>query len=465
MDQLGYFQHLQRTYGDMATLYLGKIPFVLLSRPEYIRYLLVENPRNFLNRPVATQGDGTPGNGGLLTIDGEQHRQQRRAVQPAFHKKHIEGYVATMTQHTQELLDGWHMGETVDMSGSMQTLTLRIVSQCLFGIDLSNQLDALGDTFSDMIGNPAGALETIFNVRIDNPITSYGKRMEAFRRIDALVYTLIAQRRGDEHPHNDVLSMLLASPDGEHPELLTDQQVHDHLTTFIAAGHETTAIALTWTFYLLSKHPEVREKLLNEIRTVLGDRPMTMGDMDKLTYTDWVLSEALRLYPPAWFQARFSANEFDLGEYHFPAGTRFLMSQWVMHRLPAIWGDPEAFRPERWDPENGQKVPAGAYFPFGGGPRTCIGMPFAQLEAKLILTMILQRFVPQTEPGYVADLNPTITLRPKNHLRTILLSTSADASSARWERTLQVPSAGDNGAVDRQGCRPAFLNLLSAFRL
>lgn len=338
MDQLGYFQRLQRTYGNMATFYLGRTPFVLLFRPEHVRYLLVENPLIFLNRPVATQDDA-PGNGGLLTIDGEQHRQQRRAVQPAFHKKRVEGYVATMTEYTQELLDSWHVGETVDMSQAMQALTLRIICKCLFNIDLANQLDLLGSTFNDMIGNPAGALETIFNLRIDNPITSFGKRISAFRRIDTLVYTMIAQRRGDERDHGDVLSMLLASPDGVHPGLLTDRQVHDHITTFLAAGHETTAIALTWTFYLLSQHPEVREKLLREIRSVLGDRPMAVEDIDKLPYTDWVLSESMRLYPPAWFQARMAAEEFEMDGYRFPAGTRFLMSQWVLHRSPEFWSD------------------------------------------------------------------------------------------------------------------------------
>jgi cytochrome P450 len=214
LDQLGYFQYLQRTYGDMVTFHLGRQRFVLLFRPEYVRYVLVENPRKFLNRPVAAQGEG-PGNEGLLTIDGEKHRQQRRAIQPAFPKKHIESYVATMTEYTQELLDGWHVGDTVDLSRAMQGLTLRIVSKCLFSLDLSNQLASLSDTFTDMIGNPAGALETLFNIRIDNPITSYGKRMEAFRRLDMLVNTLIAQRRADSHDRGDFLSLLLNAPDGE----------------------------------------------------------------------------------------------------------------------------------------------------------------------------------------------------------------------------------------------------------
>ena len=465
LDSTGYFQHLQRTYGDMVTFHLGKQPFVLLFRPEYVRYVLVENPRIFLNRPVATQGDGAGGSEGLLTIDGEKHRQQRRAVQPAFHKKHIESYVATMTQYTQELLDSWHIGDTVDMSRAMQALTLRIICKCLFSIDLSNQLDNLGNTFTDILGNPAGLLETLFNIRINNPITSYGKRIEAFRRLDMLVDTLIAQRRSDEHEWDDVLAMLLTAPDGEQPGTLSDKQVHDHITTFIAAGHETTAIALAWTFYLLSQHPQVQEKVLHEIRTVLAGRTLTLEDVEQMPYTDWVLNESLRLYPPAWFQARFAAEDFELDGYHFPAGTRFLMSQWVIHRRPDIWGDPEIFRPERWDPENGQKVPPGAFFPFGGGPRTCIGMPFAQFEAKLILTSILQHFTPQPVPGYQPGLNPTITLRPKNNLRVVLYPASTDANSDRWDRFVQLPATTGNMALERQGCLSALLNLFGILRL
>jgi cytochrome P450 len=449
----------------MVTFYLGKQPFVLLFRPEYVRYLLVENPRIFLKRRVATQGGGEGLNEGLLTLDGEKYRQQRRAAQPAFHKKYIESYTAIMTQYTQELLDTWHIGDTIDMSRAMQGLTLRIISKCLFSVDLSNQLDSIGNTFTDILGNPAGALETLFNIRINNTLTSYGKRMEAFRRLDMLVDTLIAQRRSDEHEWNDVLAMLLTAPDGERPGTLNDRQVHDHITTFMVAGHETTAIALAWTFYLLSQHPRVQQKLLDEIRTVLADHALTLEDVDQLPYTDWVWNESMRLYPPAWFQARFAAEDFDLDGYHFPAGTRFLLSQWIVHRHPDIWGDAEVFRPERWDPENGQQIPSGAFFPFGGGPRTCIGMPFAQFEAKLILTSILQRFVPRTLPGYQPDLQPAITLRPKNHLHVTLLPAAADTSTNLWDQRRKLPVGTGNQALERQGCLSTLLHLFGFLRL
>lgn len=456
-DPLGYLQQLQHTYGNMATIYFGKMPVVLLFRPEYVRYVLVEHPRNFSNRAVAAENNDGFASEGLLTIDGEKHRQQRRAVQPAFHKKRVEGYAAVMEQYTQELLKTWQPGDTVDMSSAMQQLTLRIVSKCLFSIDLSNQLSALGIAFNGMISSSTSMVEDLLNIRIDNPITGYGKRRAAMRQLDILIYTLMAERRDDEREHNDVLSMLMSAQSGEEPEMkLTDKQIHDHILTFLAAGHETTAIALSWTFYLLSEHPAIREKLQEEIRTVPGDRPPTVDDLAKLPYLDWVLSESMRLYPPAWMQMRFVGEEFELDGVRLPARTMLMLSQWVIHRSPEFWEDPDVFRPERWDPVNGQRLLPGAYFPFGGGPRMCIGMPFAELEAKLILTTILQHYTPQTVPGYTPGLQPTITLRPKRNLRVTLIPAGVNASSAQWKQLVRLSA---NSLEERKGCMTAILSL------
>src|SRR2546425_11449681 len=369
-DPLGFFQQLQRTYGNMATVYIGKNPAVLLFRPEHVRYVLVEHPRDFTNRGVL-QRDSNGNNGGfasegLLTIDGEKHRQQRHAVQPAFHKKRIEGYAGIMEQYTQELLKTWHPGDRVDMSRAMQELTLRVVSKCLFSIDLSSQLGPLSDAFDGVIGSSTSMVEDLLNIRIDNPITGYGKRMAAMRQLDMLIYTLIAQRRDDDRAYNDVLAMLMSAGSGEEPETkLTEKQIHDHVLTFLAAGHATTAIALVWTFYLLSQYPQVRSKLQDELRSVLAGREPTLEDLAQLPYLDWVLNESMRLYPPAWLQMRFVAKESELDGVRLPVGTLVILSQWVMHRLPEIWQDPEVFRPERWDPANKQQIPPGAYFPFG----------------------------------------------------------------------------------------------------
>ncbi|GAC1346881.1 MAG: cytochrome P450 [Ktedonobacteraceae bacterium] len=460
-DPLGFLQRAQRTYGNMATIYMGKNPAVLLFRPEHVRYILVEHPRDFSNRTLIRENsDGGFANEGLLTIDGEKHRQQRRAVQPAFHKKRIEGYTAIMEQYTQELLKTWQVGDTVDMSREMQALTLRIVSKCLFSIDLSSQLGPLSNAFDGVIGSSTSMAEDLLNIRIDNPITGYGKRMAATRQLDMLIYTLIAQRRDDDRDYNDVLSMLMSAQSGEEPDTrLSEKQIHDHILTFLAAGHETTAITLVWTFYLLSQYPQVRIKLQDEVRSVLAGREPTLDDFAKLPYLDWVLNESMRLYPPAWLQMRFVAKEFEIDGVRLPVGTLVILSQWVIHRLPDIWPDAEVFKPERWDPANGQQVPPGAYFPFGGGPRTCIGMPLAQLEARLILASILQHYTPQPVPGYTPGFQPVITLRPKQHLQVTLMPASSSDSDAQLKQLVRVNDMAVQQGADRQGCRNALLSL------
>src|SRR5881227_2437887 len=460
-DPLGFLQQLQRMYGNMATIYIGKNPAVLLFRPEHVRYVLVEHPRNFSNRRVLrSNNDGGFASEGLLTIDGEKHRQQRHAVQPAFHKKRVEGYVTIMEQYTQELLKSWHLGDSVDMSRTLQELTLRIVSKCLFSIDLSSQLGPLSDAFDGIIGTSTSMAESLLNIRIDNPITGYGKRMAAMRQLDMLIYTLIAQRRDDDRDYNDVLSMLMSAQSGEEPGTkLTEKQIHDHILTFLAAGHETTAITLVWTFYLLSQYPQVRIKLQDEIRSVLAGREPTLDDLARLPYLDWVLNESMRLYPPAWLQLRFVAKESELDGVRLPVGTMITLSQWVVHRLPDIWEDAETFKPERWDPANEQQIPPGAYFPFGGGPRTCIGMPLAQMEARLILASILQRYTPQPPPGYTPGFQPVITLRPKQHLRATLMPAFSSDSEAQWQQLVRLNDKAVQEGSERQGCRNALMGL------
>ncbi len=460
-DPLGFLQQLQRTYGNMATIYFGKNPAVVLFRPEHVRYVLVEHPRDFSNRGLLQDRNNEGfASEGLLTIDGEKHRQQRRAVQPAFHKKHVEGYASIIEQYTQELLKTWYPGDRLDMSRAMQELTLRIVSKCLFSIDLSSQLGPLSDAFDGVIGSSTSMAEDLLNIRIDNPITGYGKRMAATRQLDMLIYTLIAQRRDDDREYNDVLSMLMTAQSGEEPDTkLTEKQIHDHMLTFLAAGHETTAITLVWTFYLLSQYPEVRLTLQDQIRSELAGREPTLEDLARIPYLDWVLDESMRLYPPAWLQMRFVAKESEIDGVKLPVGTLLILSQWVMHRLPEIWQDAEVFKPERWDPAHEQQIPPGAYFPFGGGPRTCIGMPLAQLEAKMILASILQRYTPQPIPGYTPGFQPVITLRPKRHLEVTLMPLSSRDSEAQWKQLVRVSDPALRQGLERQGCRPALMRL------
>ncbi|MDI3340929.1 MAG: cytochrome P450 [Sphaerobacter sp.] len=415
-DPLGFVRAAHREFGDIATMYVGAWPIVLCFRPEHVRFFLVERAAAFTPVGVAPNLMETLGEG-LLTTDGEFHDQQRRLLQPAFHRRRVEHYAATMVARTEEMLDRWRPGDEIDVAQWMSALTLRIVSQALFGVDQEAAGAELNRAFVDLIANSPETIGLIRLPRLNLPHTRYGRYMAARRRLDAYVYDLIDRRRAAGTDGDDVLSWLLtAGADGTG---LTDRQVRDQTVTLLAAGHDTTALALTWTLFLLSQHREAREKLLAELRAVLGDRPPTPDDLSRLPYLDWVVTESMRIYPPAWAQGRVALEPFELEGYRFPAGTHVMFSQWVIHHRPDIWGDPDRFRPERWDPAQ-PPPPHWAYFPFGGGPRACIGMPFAQMEARLLLATILQRFVTRLVPGHPVVPAPRITLRPKYGMRMIL---------------------------------------------
>jgi cytochrome P450 len=425
-DPLRFVRETQQTYGRMATVHFGKQQAVLFLRPEHVRYFLVEKPRNFVKYDLGNLrfllGDG------LLTSDGDFHRQQRRLVQPAFHKHRVEGYADTMVHLTEEMLEQWRPGSEVDMSREMQQLTLRIILKALFNLDSPTQSASLGRAITTVITNSIRNFGSVRRLRLDLPFTRYGRMMAAKRELDTFVYDLIKQRRADGRDVGDVLSMLLQAQD--EGNTMTDKQIHDQVFTFIAAGHETARNTMSWTFYLLSQYPHVLEKLLAELHTVLHGRSPSADDLPNLPYLEWVINESWRVNPPAWTLIRRAVDAFDLDGYHFPAGTIAVFSQWVLHHLQDIWGDPDVFRPERWDPINGQQVPQWAYFPFGGGPLICIGMPFAELETRLLLATILQHYTPRLVPGFTVVPQPRVTLRPKYGMHMILETTHAEGPTS-----------------------------------
>lgn len=416
--QLEFMTGVQRTYGDAATIYFGRTPAVLFTRPEAIRYVLIEQARNFINRPVFESlrlllGDG------LLSIDGELHRQQRRLMQPAFHKQRVESYCDTMVSCTERMLEEWTPGSQRDLAEEMMKVTMRIVARALFNVDIASQTEAIDLAFQQASQYSQRSRAAFNLLRINLPFTAYGKYVRARRFLDETMATLIAEHRASGKDTGDVISMLLSAQD-EDGSTMTDQQVRDETLTLLAAGHATTANTLSWTFYLLSNHPEVRAKLLDELARVLGGRPPTVDDLARLPYLDLVVKESMRLYPPAWMQPRYTVDDFEYGGYRIKRGTIILLSQWVTHRLPDLWPEPEAFKPERFDPETGQKYHPQAYFPFGAGSRICIGMPFANLEARILLATILQRYVPRLIPGFPVVPQPMITLFPKFGMQMIL---------------------------------------------
>lgn len=421
-DPLAFSTAIQRRYGNLVAVKIINSSVICGFSPEHVRYCLMEHPRSF--RSIQSEG----GNlrlllgDGLLTSEGDFHRQQRRLVQPSFHRQRIEQYADTMVNYTQDTLCGWHAGEEVEMASQMQRLTLRIILKTMFNVDDMKQIDILGTAFNTVINQ---APQRFFLLR--GPLANLVGRTtkdqdEQFTNgrttLDTFVYTLIQQRRSNQQDQGDMLSMLLAASD--EGESLSDQQIRDQVMTLMAAGHETAQNSLCWTFYLLAQHPRVYEKLLAELRTVLQGRAPTMKDLAQLPYLEWVMNESWRIYPPAWRIGRRAIEDIELDGYRFPAGTIFLLHQWVTHHMPELWGDPENFRPERWDPAHLQKLPQGVYFPFGGGPRICIGMPFAQMEVRLLLATILQQYYPQIAPHQHVVPLPRVTLRPRDGMHMIL---------------------------------------------
>lgn len=426
-DPLGFTRQLQREYGSMASVSIGKLPFVFFFRPEHVRYFLTEHQKNFKkanrgrNNLKRVLGDS------LLTIDGEYHRRQRRLVQPAFHKQRIENYANVMVQYTQDMLETWQPHAEIDISQAMQQLTLRIIGQTLFHVDLIDRSRDIGQAFTDLIERPGGPFRSQLRV----PFLTKKQEQKAWNgkhRLDDFVYELIARRRTAGQDLGDVLSMLLEAQD--EGDILSDTQVHDHVLTFVAAGHETAQNTLSWTFYLLSQYPAARHKLQEELHSVLNGRAPTIDDLPNLPFLEWTINEAWRKIPPAWVISRQAIDAFDLDGYHFPAGTVSILSQWVIHNLPDVWGDPETFRPERWQPEEAKKIPQGAFFPFGMGTRICIGMPFAEMETRLLLATILQRYTPELVPSFPVVPLPRVTLRPKYGMKIRLEPAASVAHAA-----------------------------------
>jgi cytochrome P450 len=434
-DQLGFLLEIQRKYGRMATIHIGKTPVVVLFQPEHVRYVLTENPRNFTNREVAgglifgklllfSQLTRTFSNrvtedlrklvgDGLITTDGEYHDRQRRLLQPAFSKRRVENYTDMIVQYTREAVDGWQPEMEVNLADEMQTLILRVMIKILLDIDVLKEAPNSAEIVHGVMSHPISIIEGLLSLPIDLPFTSYGKRMAATRKCDALIYNRIERRLANNHDVGDILSIMLSAED-ENGNKMTKKQVRDELVSLIAAGHETTTNTLVWTMYLLSEHPAIFEKVQTELQSVLGGRAPELSDLPQLTYLDQVIKESMRLYPSGWVQGRCAVADFELDGYRFPAGTLLMFNQWVLHRRPDLWEDAETFSPERWDPAQGQKAVPWAYFPFGGGSRICIGQSLSQLEMRLVLPIILQRYFPRVLPNHVVEPLPLITLRSKN---------------------------------------------------
>jgi cytochrome P450 len=426
-DHLGFLLRCAREYGDVVPLKFGPVRGILLSHPADIEDVMVRKNRSFakgrfyaLLRPLLGEG--------LLTSEGDFWLRQRRLAQPAFHHERIAGYGQVMVHYTQDMLATWAEGERRDVSAEMSALTLRVVARALLDADITADARDVGETLAvaaheldDEVNGPSLLVPPAW------PTPGRRRLAAAVRRLDRIVYRVIQQRRSAGDDRGDLLAMLLRAQDAD-GSLMTDRQVRDEAMTIVVAGHETTALALAWTWYLLATHPEAEAVLHHELHTVLHGQPPTLADLPRLRYTDMVVRETLRLYPPSVELGRETIAPVEIGGYLLPPGTNVLFSPWVVHRDPRWFPEPDRFRPERWadapgpdaDGSLAQRLPRFAYFPFGGGPRLCIGQQFALMEAVLLVAAIAQHYRLVLEPGTRVQPDPSLTLRFKGGLPMLL---------------------------------------------
>lgn len=412
---INFIQGMARDYGDISYFRMGPQDVFFLNHPDYIKDVLVTHQQNFTKGRALQRSKRLLGEG-LLTSEGEFHRRQRRLAQPAFHRQRIASYAAVMTEYATRMSNNWRDGETLDISREMMRLTLGIVGQTLFDADVEAEADEIREALTTIVKLFNAMLLPFSELLEKLPLPQKRRFERAKERLDTTIYRMIEERRRSGENQGDLLSMLLHARDEEGDGRgMTDQQVRDEALTIFLAGHETTANAMTWTWYLLSENPDVEKKLHAEIDSVLADgRPPTFEDVAQLRYTEMVLAESMRLYPPAWAIGRLSINEHEIGGYVMPPRSLVLVSPYVMHHDARYYPDPERFDPERWTPEAREERPQFSYFPFGGGARRCIGEGFAWMEGILLIATLAQHWRLRHVPDHRVALQPAITLRPKH---------------------------------------------------
>lgn len=410
-DRLGFLMYLSQNYGDIVHFNIGPRHVYLLNHPDYIRYVLVEHPDKFNKTPAFKKNTRHIIGEGLLTSDGEFHKRQRRLVQPAFHHQRIASYAAVMVSYTQHMLDGWQIGETIDVAQEMMRLTMSIVAKTLFDADVSSNADALGKAIALGITTVSQRMGALLRLPDWLPTRANMERREANELMQRTIMKIIEQRRLSGEDKGDLLSMLLTASDADGSQM-SDQQVYNEVMTLFIAGHETTANTLAWALYLLAQHAEIEIRLISELDDVLEGRLPKVEDLDKLRYAEMIIKESMRLYPPAWIIGRVAIEEIAIGGYTLAKGSIVLLSPYVMHHSPRYFDQPEVFRPERFAEGEEILIPRYTYFPFGGGPRVCIGQSFAMMEAVLVLATIMQRHHLTLASDQKVKMDPLVTLRP-----------------------------------------------------
>lgn len=414
-----FLLRMAHEYGDIVSFRLGGLNMYLLNRPDFIQDVLVTYARNFTKGRVLQEAKALLGEG-LLTSEGDHHLRQRRLVQPAFHRDRLIAYAATMVSCAKSAADRWKPGETRDMAEEMMRLTLDIVGRTLFNKEVEKDASDIGVALTDILALYQSLTLPFSKLIRRLPLPKFRRARKAQALLDRKIYEMIAERRASGIDTGDLLSMLLLPVDEDGAGGMTNQQARDEALTLFLAGHESTSAALTWTWYLLSQHPEAEERMRREIHEVLGERDPGYEDLPRLPYTEMVLAESMRLYPPAWTIGRMVRKDTRIYNYAVPKGAICLLSPYAMHRHPRYYPEPEKFDPERFTPEARQQRPKFAYFPFGGGTRVCIGERFAWTEGILALATIAQRWRFRLAPDQTIETHPLITLRTRYGMRMIV---------------------------------------------
>jgi cytochrome P450 len=416
-DPLGFMTRAVREHGDVVRIRVGPLrELYVLGHPDAIEHVLRTNHRDFIKDKMTRNQLGAVLGQGLLTSEGEFWRRQRRLAQPAFQLDQIQRYSTVMVDYAGRMVQGWQSGETRNAHADMMRLTLEIVAQVLFTASVGDKAARVGhalEALTDYWAGPGG----FFTWWKYLPVPGAVRYRQAVRDIDAIILETIAGRRAGDAGPEDLLSRFLDARD-EDGSRMSDRQLRDEMVTLLLAGHETTAVALSFCFYLLALHPEADAKLAAELDEVLGGGPPTAGHIARLRYTEWVVKEAMRLFPPVPSVGREALADCEIGGYRIPQGAQIIPAQWVVHRDRRWFGeDAEEFRPERWDNDLAKRIPHCAYFPFADGPRVCIGNHFAMMEAVLVLATVASRYRLELAPDYVLKVLPSVTLRPKGGIR------------------------------------------------
>ncbi len=424
-DLLRMYMDAARHYGDVVRFGAESRPIYFVNHPEYVKHVLQDNNHNYCKKNQFNDLLKLIVGEGLLTADGDVWRRRRKLAQPSFHRQKIANFATIMTDATEAVLERWASpaqdGTPLDIMAEMQELATLIVGHALFGTDLS-------PTYSEEVRqNTLVSMEYLnrcsrrpLSLPVWMPTRMNLRFRKAMRLSDNNVFSIINERRQTGKDTGDLLSMLLAARDEETGEGLNDQELRDEVGTFLGAGNETTAVSLTWAWYMLSKHPDVERRLHAELDAVLGGRTPTVEDVGTLIYTRMIIDETMRLYPPAWAMSRGIVDDDEIGGFCIKKGAVMMLSPYVTHRRPDIWDNPEGFDPERFTPERVAERPRYAYFPFGGGPRQCIGNTFALMEAQLVLATVAQKYRLCLVPGCTVEPDPIFTLRPNREVMMTL---------------------------------------------